>query len=373
MLKKILMILVCVVLVGSVTVPIINEASDNLSEADSEKIKKAWHYDDYKPSEGASAVSGPLEIVEIDGTSYIHATGIGTASITYGESVRSITISKAPLDVILALGQSNNAYANVDPSEAPVPLLGTAYYYGTATAPVTGKNYADLSSASMRPINVDGTAAIGDKAPAFCKEYYLNSGHKVYYVNGSWDGSSIVDWQPGEIRFTAASTVLAKAIEEIDTDYYSVTYTGYTWIQGEADNYIMTSAQYEEYFITMNEAILSGEMGEKFTYCAMCKIAPRFSTICTAQLKIGEDLKTVTVITPVDSFTIDNGLMGSDNLHYTQAGDNIVGKQLAEVLSDVYYPSSYTNIVKLFDVFPVLLIVSIVLAAAGMIFVRSRD
>lgn len=372
MIKKILLVAIAVILIGTFLMPVIQESADNLAEISYNSFDDSWHYDDYKKSNGASAVSGPLEIVEISGTEYIHATGVGEASINRGGETEHVSISKAKLDVVMALGQSNNAYADVDPDSAPVPQLGTAYYYGTSSAPVTGQNYTDLGSAKMLPINVDGASAIGDKAPAFCKEYYEKTGHKVYYINGSWNGTSIVQWQPGQIRFNAASVVLESAKAEINPEYYDVSYTGYTWIQGETDNSVMDPLTYKTYFIHMNEAIMSGGLGEIFSFCAMCKIAPNFVNVSTAQLELGKEQGSVTLITPVDSFTMANGMMGSDNLHYTQSGDNIVGKELGSVMAEEFHSPPHNGAAKLLEVIPIVVIAALLVAVVAII-IRGRQ
>lgn len=355
-------IAIATLLVACVLIPIVDDYSE---EVINPYVDNGWQYDDYKKINNVESVSGVLEYVTISGEGYVHATGVGQGSITYGDgSVEDVTVNKANLDVVVALGQSNNAYADYDPSEATPPPIGTAYYYGNSERPKTGFDYATVWN--MYPmVTTPGVSIIGDKAPSFCKEYYDHSGHKVYYVIGSWYGTSITSWQPGEQSYEAAATTVKNALSVIDTDKFNVSTKCYTWIQGETD-YNMSESTYYDYFLTMHNAIMAGGMNADLDHCFISKVRNNYPGPSEAQIKLAENVNSITMATKiVDTFTVSNGLMGDDDLHYSQEGDNIIGKALAKSAANFYYPltvekSMFANIL---FIIPALIIVAILVFA----------
>ena len=70
-----------------------------------------------------------LEVIGKNGKKYFHAKGIGTATVTAGDSKVVVTVGKARLHIMLVMGQSNagNHFANAM-SDVKCEL-GTAYYW----------------------------------------------------------------------------------------------------------------------------------------------------------------------------------------------------------------------------------------------------
>lgn len=333
--KNLIAILIVVLIVGGVTVPMVND----FYQTDEQYTDDGWHYDDYKVIDDVESVSGVLETKTFSGVTYVHAKNVGSGTITYSDaSTEDVTVSKANLDVIVALGQSNNAYVNYDSATAICPEIGTAYYYGTTSKLATGVDYE--TTLTIHPmVNTPGTSVIGDKAPAFCKEYYEHSYHKVYYIDGAWSGSSITQWQPDEGMYNAAATTIETAMSVIDTSLFNVETKGYTWIQGESDT-DLTVSEYYDYFVTMHDSILDGGLGIELDHCFISKVKDTYANPSTAQIQLAKNLDTVTMSTKIaDTFTVDNGLMGDDGVHYTQSGDNLIGTAFGESLSEYYYPT----------------------------------
>lgn len=369
-LKGIASVIAAVVIVACVTIPIIeNTAVDSIEYSD-----PGWQYDDYEIIANVASVSGALEVVTLDGTNYVHAKNVGTGTITYQNgTTENVTVEKANLDVIVALGQSNNAYANVDPSAATCPAIGTSYYYGTSSYPILGSSSDTVGD--MQPmVTTPGTSVIGDKAPPFCAEYYAHSYHKVYYINSSWAGTSITTWQPGSTSFDAAAANIENALSVVDTDLFELTPRGYTWIQGEQDS-AMSTEDYYDYFVAMNNAILAGGLGIDLDHCFISKVPNTFASASNAQMLLAKRLSSVTMATEIaDTFTISNGLLGDDGLHYTQAGDNLIGYDLGYSASHYYYPDYDENSAsnQILGILPILIVIALILAVLTIGYTRKE-
>lgn len=367
--RNIILAVVFVVMVCGALIPITSEASLDHDQY----VDDSWHYDDYKIIANVESADGALEIVTLSGVDYVHADDVGAGTITYSNgNVENIDVSKADLDVIVALGQSNNAYVGYDASSATCPEIGMAYYFGTDTAPINGDN--PLEEGAMHPmVSIPGTVVIGDKGPSFCAAYAAHSYHKVYYISGARSGSSIGTWQPGGLSWNGAATVISNAMDAIDISKFNVSTKCYTWIQGES-NYSTSAEDYYNYFVTMHNSILDGNLGIALDHCFISKVRSIDVGPSEAQIKLAEDLETVTMATEiVDTFTIANGLLESDGVHYSQAGDNLIGKALGESAADYYYPYGINGAVgQLVSLIPVLVLAGLVLGIV-VVLVSRRE
>lgn len=333
-------------------------------------------YDDYFTEENVDHVSGSLETVQINGTDYVHAKSIGTGTIYYtGGGEKTVDVKKAVLDVFFALGQSNNAYFDVDPTLAtPIPKYGTSYYWGTENEPALHPT-ADSSVGFRDIVDFDtGLCRIGDKAPSFCSTYNDAINHKVYYVNASIGGSSILRWQPdASDLFDAAAEVLSEAMAAVDTSLYDVHIKSYTWIQGEAD-VGMTIDEYIGYFMKFHKAVMSGDLGYHFQNGIISKImAKKAPNPAKAQVHLCEVEPDLYLASEsADSFNIADGTLGTDSLHYAQLGDNIIGEEVAEAAIEIYFPSETDSTFK--DTFVLLLIVPLLMVVGVVLLImRNRD
>lgn len=370
MIKRLMIIVVSIILIGALVVPIINSSTHEIEKTDT----NLWTYDDYKVLPNIESATGAIEKITVGETTYYHANNLGEATLTGADGhTETITVSKAKLDVYLALGQSNNSYVNAVPSEAsPVPQPGTTYYYGTETTLIHSRS-EDLTAGNFEDvIGSEGTPKIGDKVPSFGATYYKLTGVKTYYIDAAWMGSSIAWWQDlNSVVWTSAVTVVETAMSKIPTEYYDVTVRGYTWIQGERDASNAVDV-YIQCFDTMNQRILNGDLGANVNHCFMSKVrqanAPNPSI---AQIQIADSNSTVTLCTSIaDTFTVANGLMASDDLHYTQKGNNIIGTKLAESCAAYYYTKEIENL-KLMSVLPPVMLIGVLLIGVDLI--RRRD
>lgn len=320
-----------------------------------------WQYDDYKNIPEATGATGSVELVTIGDVQYVHAKSIGAGEITKNDgSVTAVDVEKAYLDVFLMTGQSNAAYFSADPATAsPVPLPGTAYYYGTSATfrPSTpdGGEFLSMTTAT-------GTAAIGDKAPSFASKYYELTGHKVYWICGATGGRTIATFQPPDgTSWIYMDGVVDYAMNAIERDLFIPIVKSYMWIQGESDRNNSID-YYEDQFLKLNSSIMYGKLGYSFDHCFISKIAAKDGgNAALAQIALADNHPGIITLssTTADTFTVENGLMASDNIHYSQAGDNIIGVELAESIANWYENNDKRTFAEdlIYDVIPILLVI----------------
>lgn len=248
------------------------------------------------------------------------------------------------VDVYIVAGQSNSAYLhyNLELSDPKVGE-GHAYYYGTSSSPIVYGSYSTptydttFDSYSIQPATDSNLAHL--EGP-FSKTYYASTGHKVVTINVGISGTSIEEWQSDGFAWTYASSVIDDALDKLDDDY-DLHLKGFIWIQGES-NYSMSADDYETYFL--NTFDLFSDKG--FDDCFISKVRRDTSTTgqrnpvgpSNAQIAMCEEYAHIHMATEIaDTFTVDNGLMESDNLHYNQLGQNLIGVAVGEYCAEYFY------------------------------------
>lgn len=337
-----------------------------------------WQYDEYRAIDGVTDADGSLEIVTIGGQDYIHAKALGSGSYTTSDGQTSINVGKGHIDVYVIAGQSNT-YASlyVDAETAdPLPSPGTGYYYGTTTAPVITKTY-DSSQCAMRDILTDeGTAAIGSFWPALCEKYVNETGHRIYLLNIGLSGQPIATFLPGASNWAHINAAMSDAVNAIDTSVFDYTPLGYVWIQGEGDK-TTPIPTYETDFMIINNELTSGDMALKLPRAFISKVRAAWTeSISNAQIWLSENVKDVVMGSTIpDTFTVENGLMVDDDLHYSQAGCNILGQSLAATMAE-YLPEDTkpdnSDMMDLLSIVPMLLAVGMILLIATVVIARRE-
>ena len=204
------------------------------------------------------------------------ATGIGTAKVKIDGILYEITVTAAPISLLLLAGQSNMQGSEGDENQSIVCPDGMVYStYGDRYTMTTSNatNFAPSAlTGSGSDINVNGTTTnledwpiyllnergVGKKGPdsGFAYEWVKQTGEKVWVVNAAHGGSSINTWQKiGEnykealALFTACQETLRK---EIAAGHYTLSHMGYFWCQGCTD-YSQTAEWYANKYLTMHE------------------------------------------------------------------------------------------------------------------------
>lgn len=289
---------------------------------------------DFKPS----AVLGSIVAVGVVLVITISVMQPAIETTTYPNVIGEETND---LDVFLLIGQSNAAAGNSDPDAAlPVAEYDRAFYYGSSTSPpvfseavVEAGTYSLDGYAIYSMADSDGSAVIGNIDMPFAAKYSKLSGNKVLVINAGVGGTNILQWQPGEAVYNYAYDVFTNAIAAIPDDTFdSVNLKSVLWVQGENNAY--TNVQdYIEGFETLWESIKSDWVNGSDAFDSILlnqvskSIAPN---AYLAQSKIPDAVDgAYLACTAANDFTLANGLMGSDGIHYTQKGDNIIGVAFA--------------------------------------------
>lgn len=249
-------------------------------------------------------------------------------------------VSPEELDVYVIAGQSNAAYFVYDlETSTPNPEDGTTFFYGSDSGPIEYGDHNDptydttFESYSMTAYD-DNLAHL--ESP-FSATYTENTGKKVMTINIAVPGASITAWQEDGYAWEYGQAVLEHALDSIDTNQYKIVKKGFIWIQGESD-YAMTVDEYKEKFLNTYDLI----DGYGFSNCYISKVrcvsslTGQFNPAnpAEAQVELAGEYSYIHMATEIaDTFTIDNGLMRSDNLHYNQLGQNQIGVALGEYCS----------------------------------------
>lgn len=294
----------------------------------SHEYQDYWQID----GDGILGTDGPVEIVTVDGTTYAHATGRGHAEIVRSNgSVDRYNIAPAKADLIIMDGQSNAAYNRADPTLANAPERGTSFYFGREDeAPYTGDETGeDCDIYDM--VDGSGILRIGDKGPEFCRVWTEETGKKAIWVSLGIGARGIDSWQPPAGASWRQNLRLMDAFWDTLEGYpFEIDRTIVMWAQGEA-NIHMDKEVYKQKF----------ENFQKETRSAWHLDDPEWYFIDGRSAQVGEVneafrmVEGIPVCVPysmLDRFTVANGLLVNDLLHYTQRGDNAVANAAARFI-----------------------------------------
>lgn len=325
-----------VVIVLVACIPFINDPS---------LVKHKLQFDDYILDNDVTDSSGSIEIVTVGDDTYYHAASLGSGTITKNSTTYYYDVVPATLDVWFLTGQSNSAYYKADTSTAsPVAPLGTSYYFGTSDGPVevgtvtefTYDPETDYQFYSMT--NPDGTAHIGNIEQPFAAEYYEKVGNKVYVINGGIGGAWVTSFMPSTGNYYwYEKEIFERGINAIDQSNYRINYVGMLWVQGESNSTMSVNA-YKIAFTDWYEATTGRSTEYVFNDLKIDSILisqtrdPNgTSNAVEAQKQLASSLDGVYLATDIaDTFTVANGKMASDDLHYSQLGDNEIGVAFAD-------------------------------------------
>lgn len=331
--KMIVAVSISIIVVGMVLIPAIQDFGDSPSADD------GWEYDDYLKC-NATASTGAFEIVTIGTDTYVHAKDIGEGTYTVNGKTISETVEVADLNVVLILGQSNAAYRGTsDPSTAsPIPKIGTSYYYGTSEGAIFTSHtdvrngdydFTDYGIYDM--IDSDGNVRVGNIESPFAATF---NGGKLLTINGAVSGSSSANWVEGKYCYTYAQSCIETALSLIDTTKFSVKPLATLWVQGETDAFMVVS-QYVENVHELYSDLSSGTFIEDADFgMFLMSLTREGYNSDTAQRQLASEYSGIYLATSIaEGFTIENGKMLSDDLHYSQKGDNELGVAFGKFLN----------------------------------------
>ena len=323
----------------------------------------------------------------VDSTFIGRLIGIVVAIITVAAVLTPVILEiededdgKEDMYVFMITGQSNSAYRNANVSvvndEVEKIPFGSAYYIGTSERPPASKpsdwqtQIANWGMYSMN--NPDGSWHIGNYEPELASIFYQTTGKKCLIINAGWDSASINACQPGEYLNTYVKAMFNKAMSLIP-DVYNVKIGCIFWSQGEADD-TMTINEYKSKFIRMwND--YRRTMGWDAILMAQTKYDQSPITPTAQEQLDGIDhIYLATKIT--QTFTIENGLMGNDNQHYSQKGRILVAEDwMNYYLSNEYSespPITNSSFKTIIGVIPILVVMGLIIGVFSLFYDRQN-
>lgn len=282
--------------------------------------------------------------------------------------------------MFMITGQSNSAYRQVDltiaNNEIPRIPENYAYYLGTDERPPESKpiNWeSQINSWGLHSmVNSDGTWHIGNYEAQLASTFYHETGQRCLIVNAGWDSASINASQPGEYENTYFKAMFEKAKSLIPTKY-TLKLGCVFWAQGEADD-DMTVEEYKDKFLTMWEDYQTLGWGSILIAQTRFDQSP-ISPEAQEQLNGIDHIYLATDVT--QSFSVANGLLNSDNQHYSQKGRIIVAKEwMGFYLDHEYTPTSSEDYSRLIfpiaAVIPLIVVIGLLVSIARILF-RNQD
>ena len=223
-------------------------------------------------------------VVTLNGNTLV-ATGIGTATVKIDGETYEITVTAAPISLLLLIGQSNMRGSEGNADQSIVCPDGMVYATfgddrGDAEGIMNVNNATNFAASALTgeysTINVNGTtdnlsyypinslteAGKGTFGPdsGFAYEWVKQTGEKVWVVNAAHGGSSITSWQPNATNFKEAVLLFSACQEtlrkEIAAGHFTLSHMGYFWCQGCSD-YNWTAEKYVTNYLAMHDGLKS--------------------------------------------------------------------------------------------------------------------
>lgn len=214
-------------------------------------------------------------VVTLEGDTLV-ATGIGTAKVRIDGQLYEITVTAAPISLLLLAGQSNMQGIDGDPNQSVICPDGQVYAtyadrYKKTVEDVTKFAPSSLAGA-YSTINVTGDTVCLESYPVnmltavgngregmdsgLAYEWVKQTGEKVWVINLGYGGSSINGWLEGGEHYRACTALFSACQEtlrqEIAAGHYTLSHMGYFWCQGCADE-TQTAQWYVEKFQAMHQ------------------------------------------------------------------------------------------------------------------------
>ena len=220
-------------------------------------------------------------VVTLEGNTLV-ATGIGTAVVRIDGVAYEVTVTSAPISLLLIIGQSNAEGMEGNANQSIICPDGMVYSTYAKSNGLTGDagltvdnagNYVPSSlTGTYSTVNVNGTDTKLSTYPVHsltesgAGKYGMDSGlayewvkqteEKVWVVNAAHGASSIASWQKGAENFDQAVALFSACQNvlqaEISAGHYTFSHMGYYWNQGCADE-TKTAEWYVNQYLAMHE------------------------------------------------------------------------------------------------------------------------
>lgn len=250
------------------------------------------------------------------------------------------------LTVFVLMGQSNSAHnynygGNLAIVREDVPLIpeNKAYYFGMS-APTSKEasngRWRDMIDASyMHSMVRDGEWAIYSLEPSLGQTFYDYTGKKCLIINVGVGGISIDTLLPGGDTYEYATLMIDTALSRIPSNY-RIDMGCIFWLQGER-NKNSEIDWYKEKFTEVWDNFRSMYGFESIVISQTRAQNGGNATIAQAELAGSNGVYMGTTLS--QTFTLENGLMYSDDVHYSQKGKDLIGSALMTYYCENLYES----------------------------------
>nr|WP_315020905.1 sialate O-acetylesterase [uncultured Aminipila sp.] len=276
------------------------------------------------------------KVAKVDNLGNVKIVGVSddgaVITATDGKNKEELVITRtvrAPLSIYLITGQSNASYYYAEPELATVTKPGTAYHYSELAGGV-----------EICPMNnEDGTMKRGNLEASLSKTLYDLTGEKVLMVNAGVSGRKMETFVPlGGESYQYISKVWQIIQRYINDEeflsHYEPRLRSYIWAQGESDNDTDIGV-YKSDYMKLHQILTGSDYG--FNYGFIIKVRSIYPNSAEAQEELANENQDIAIATrSSDHFTVENGKMRFDDLHYSQIGDNLLGDETAQTIAKAY-------------------------------------
>ena len=258
---------------------------------------------------------------------------------------------KPVFDIFTAAGQSNMAGRAGNASATAKPDYGREFdpqYWIPTKTPL--KLIRD-------PIGGNGAndTSIGSCLPAFCEEYYNQTGRECVILYTAKGGSSIFNQNEWDVDYSTTNyvadtiNILNKAEIALREMGFEVNNKNILWHQGESDQ-DRTTANYKAKFLELHDYWIANGYDNVFYYEISRTSTNDFQNPRTAQREMWKERETLHLIFSCAKF-YDQGKF-SDSIHYSPAGYDEMGREGAKSVAKVLSSNKNAIIQKVLDVIP---------------------
>ncbi len=212
---------------------------------------------------------------------------------------------------------------------ATVTKQGTVYHYSELIAnnPLSSMN------------DKEGNMARGNLEAALGKNLYDLTGEKVLLVNAGVSGKKIDTFVPLQGESYKYMDKVWQDINRIIHEkefqkHYEPRLKSYIWAQGESDKNTAIGS-YKNDYMKLHEILTSLDYGLEYGF--IIKVRDVYENPSKAQEELANENEDIYIsTTSSDFFSVENGKMRFDDLHYSQVGDNVLGEETAKTIVRTY-------------------------------------
>jgi len=263
-------------------------------------------------------------------------------------------IYKKPVfDIFTAAGQSNMSGRAGDADATVKPDYGREFdpQYWTAATKTPLKLIRDPVGAT----DTIDTGSTGSCLPAFCEEYYKQTGRECIILYCAKGGSSIFNSGEWDIDYKdtnyvkRSTDILNKAEIALENWGYEVKNKSLLWHQGESDAG-QTTAAYKAKFLQLYDYWISNGYDNVFYYEISRTSANEFVNPRAAQREMWRDRANLHFVFSCYKFYAQSKF--SDSIHYSPEGYDEMGREGAKYAAKVLNATRNAIVEKVLDIVP---------------------